>query len=228
MSKALKNVVVPIPSEDYVKTHIEELSGKLTKSAGQFMDLAMEISQEGIRDEIQESKGIDLSAKIMDVEKQLENIRVSEVKPYQARTKVINNALNPTIKKLSAVRKTLNSAVKQYHAFKLAQQKRQEEIIRKKALETQKELEAMTPEGMEAPKVQPIKAAPIDTTVTTKSGAKGHMTKRLVIEIVNPDAVPRKFCDPVRSKIDAAIRGGVKNISGVKFEWVEDLVVKRG
>lgn len=227
MNKKIGNVFVPVPSEEHIDGVINEKAGKLLEQAEDFERAAREIATAQIRDDVAEGKAVDLSAKIMDVEKRLDSIREGEGKPYRDRVKFVNNKLNPVIKKLKQVRVVINGATRQYHAFKLAQQRRREEATRKATEALQEELKEMTPKGMEVPKVAPVVAPPVETTVTTKSGSKAHMVKRLKIEIVNPDAVPRKFCDPVRSKVETAIRAGVKNISGVKFEWYEDLVVKR-
>lgn len=227
MKKEMTNVFVPVPSEAHLQNVISTRAGTLLAKAEAFEESAKMIAKSPIRDDATESRAIDLSAKIMDVSKQLDNIREAEVKPYRDRQRFINNKLNPVIKKLKDVRIILDSATRQYTAFKIAQKRREEEAIRKATEMLQEELKELTPEGMEVPTVAPIKAPPIETTVTTKSGAKGFMVRRLKIEIVNPDAVPRKFCDPVRSKIETAIRAGVQNISGVQFEWVEELQIRR-
>jgi len=93
------------------------------------------------------------------------------------------------------------------------QKKMEEEAARMKA----KMAEEAKESGVEPPPVMPVPAPAPDSTTRTESGATASIRTQWVGEIENPEAVPREYCSPDQTKVNQAVKLGVRAIDGVKI-----------
>lgn len=70
----------------------------------------------------------------------------------------------------------------------------------------------------------PVVEAPKKTTQTASGSVSFRKTWKAVIE--NPGIVPREYCDPVQSKINAAVKLGAREIPGVRIFEEESASVR--
>jgi hypothetical protein len=92
--------------------------------------------------------------------------------------------------------------------------KAQEELYRKQQEDAKKHhVEAPPP-----PAPIPIKA---ETVTRSETGASAHVRKVWKAEVLDAVQVPREFCEPSMKLINEAVKGGVREIKGVRI-W-EDL-----
>jgi flagellar biosynthesis GTPase FlhF len=101
----------------------------------------------------------------------------------------------------------------------------EEEARKRKASEA--EIEAARKAAAEEAKKHEIEAptvmAPIipeqQKIVRTESGSS-YQVSRWVCAVVNPDAVPRQYCEPAKRLLDDAVKMGVREIAGCKIEEI--------
>jgi hypothetical protein len=101
------------------------------------------------------------------------------------------------------------------------EQKRLEDELKKKQAELDREAEKSGVDKVHLPDMKlPDKKEPVRTETGTASTImvwKG--------EIIDPDKVPRKYCEPSQRLIDQAVKGGIRKIAGVKiFEQAQTRV----
>jgi hypothetical protein len=88
------------------------------------------------------------------------------------------------------------------------------EAVRKKA-----EDEAAKHE-IQAPTVVAQVFEQTNNVTRTESGASSYQVKNWVCTVIDPAAVPREFCEPVKKLLDDAVKQGLREISGCKIEEV--------
>jgi hypothetical protein len=54
----------------------------------------------------------------------------------------------------------------------------------------------------------------------TESGTSSYQVKNWVCTVIDPAAVPREFCEPVKKLLDDAVKQGLREIAGCKIEEV--------
>lgn len=54
----------------------------------------------------------------------------------------------------------------------------------------------------------------------TESGASSYQVKNWVCTVIDPAAVPREFCEPIKKLLDDAVKQGLREIAGCKIEEV--------
>lgn len=68
---------------------------------------------------------------------------------------------------------------------------------------------------------------PADGKVATKGNiGSASLATRWKYDIIDEGKVPRKYCNPAKSKIQAAVRLGEREIPGVRIYKEEDLTVR--
>lgn len=93
------------------------------------------------------------------------------------------------------------------------EQKELEDKLARRQIKMNEESEAAGVESQKLPEmVIPKKNEPIRTFT-------GSSSSKMVwdFEILEPENVPRQFCDPSNKKIKAAVKGGIRKIEGVRI-----------
>ena len=118
---------------------------------------------------------------------------------------------------------TLKQKLSQYSA-KIEAARREAE---KKAAEERRRLQAemdkaAKEKGIEAPVIPPVVVPETKTTVRTETGGSSYEVKRWVCRVVDPAAVPREYCEPVKKLLDNAVQMGVREIKGCVIEEINE------
>lgn len=135
-----------------------------------------------------------------------------------------------TVEDFFAFRKTLQAAVDRVTAALNQRQRAILEAARKAAAEeaerARKEAELF---GEDAPPAAaPVMAKEAARIVSTASGVKASATMKWKGEVVDIDKVPRQYLMVNQAAVDAAIKGGVREIPGVRiFEDLQTSIRRR-
>jgi hypothetical protein len=109
-----------------------------------------------------------------------------------------------------------------YQAQRELERRKAEEEIRKAQAELyrkqQEEAKALQVEAPPPPAPIPIKT---ETVTRSETGASAHVRKVWKAEILDESQVPREFCIPDMKLINQAVKGGIREIAGVRI--FEDL-----
>ena len=150
--------------------------------------------------------------------KDIEARRKEIIKPQADFVKKINNFAKTWTDKLKTVWTEVDGKDLVYHSQKELERRKQEELIRKANEDLQKKLNAEAKKsGVEAPTVMAKPLPKVDLTVRTKEGSS-YWRDNWVGEVVHPEQVPGEYCSPDQSKINAAVKQGVREIPGVLIE----------
>jgi len=79
--------------------------------------------------------------------------------------------------------------------------------------------------GIEAPQVVVPVVPPTPTTTRTEDGT-ASVIKKWKGHIVNPDLVPREYCEPSQKLVDQAVRAGVREIPGCEVKEEAEIRVR--
>ncbi|MFA5359317.1 MAG: hypothetical protein WC310_05910 [Patescibacteria group bacterium] len=184
----------------------------------------------------------DLLARVKMVLKSLEESRTELKAPALSEGKAIDKTYKPIADNLEVVRRKIEVGM---WAYAIAENKRKEEAIRKFREEENKRLEAekqkmldlavqqaeqtgaksetigimamAAAENIETDQ-QALKNKKINSAVTVLGG-NGATTASIewTFEVVQPLLVPREFCEPVDKLIREAVKGGKREIAGVRI-----------
>lgn len=88
------------------------------------------------------------------------------------------------------------------------------EAVRKQAEDEAKKHE------IQAPTVVAQVFEQTNNVTRTESGASSYQVKNWVCTVIDPAAVPREFCEPVKKLLDDAVKQGLREIAGCKIEEV--------
>lgn len=171
-----------------------------------------------VTDAASEKLALDLLGSVRKESKRLDKERKEKIAPFKAETDRFNEAYRALIDPLKEADDRLSAAASEYRT---AEARRIEALERQKteAIKLHSESKgadipvagAMVVEAKE--EVRKAEAI-VPKTVETSSGA-ARFTTKLVIEVTDPDLVPREFCSPDSVKIRAAANGGARSIPGV-------------
>ena len=60
------------------------------------------------------------------------------------------------------------------------------------------------------------------TTIKSESGTTSYEVKRWVCTVLDPAAVPKEYCEPVKKLLDDAVKMGAREIPGCKIEEITE------
>lgn len=174
---------------------------------------------------------------ILEVKKNLERARRNLVDPLNAKVKEVNDAFRPWAKLLADGEERAKALILRWRREEQARVQREAEEARREAeARAAAEAAAAKPpvaEGAEAPAVPAVMSPrlPLEPAEPAKTthGALGTVTARTIwtFSIVDPDAVPREFCVVSETLIRDAVRGGAREIPGVRIYQEEQLAGRR-
>lgn len=185
----------------------------------------------------------DILKKVKTREKNIETFRTMIVKPLNELVKQWNSEFKPVKENVDKVKRMISSMLVAYddeqERLRIAEQKRLEEEKRKAEEEAKKAAEeALATESEESieevdkavEKVEEVKneikevSAPVKPVTTEFSKTSFRVDTKF--EIIQEELVPHTLCSPDKTKIDTAIKAGIKEIPGVRIYTVKTPITR--
>jgi hypothetical protein len=207
-------IVIELPSAEVVGTALEEKARRLREIIQKATQYAETVE---VKDDEAEKEALTVSGRMLKAEKALKALKIEFERPFKALIGKTGEIIAPLINDSIKFRQLLNGKMNTYAAFKKAEQQRLEAEMREKQRELQEEINKRTPEGFTPAVVPDIKAPKIPKTTKVDEGYTSFQKEYVSVEIVRPDLVPRKYCEPSKKLCLAAVKAGAKGIAGVKI-----------
>ncbi len=175
-----------------------------------------------VRDDASASIATAMAGNVKRLSKSIDEQRKSLVEEPNSYVKAVNGMAKMFTEPAGQIERLLKDKLGGYHAQRELERRKAEEEIRKAQAEIyrkqQEEAKAAHVEPPPPPVPIPIKA---ETVTRSDTGVSAHVRKVWKAEIVDVKQVPREFCEPSTRLINEAVRGGVREIAGVRI--FEDL-----
>ena len=175
-----------------------------------------------VRDDASASIATAMAGNVKRLSKSIDEQRKSLVEEPNAYVKAVNSMAKMFTEPAGQIERLLKDKLGGYHAQRELERRKAEEEIRKAQAEIyrkqQEEAKAANIEPPPPPVPIPIKA---ETVTRSDTGASAHVRKVWKAEIVDAGQVPREFCSPDMRLINEAVKGGIREILGVRI--FEDL-----
>jgi vacuolar-type H+-ATPase subunit I/STV1 len=153
-----------------------------------------------------------------DLLKKVEAERVRLVKPANEYTKAVNATARKMSEKLKDAVEGAKHRIGQFRHRQELERRKAEEAIKKASEKLQKELdEEAKKSGVEAPTVTPAPLPKKRKVAVSETGATAHTRKVWKYKVIDEGKVPRQYCTPDGKKINAAIKGGMREIEGLEI-----------
>lgn len=149
--------------------------------------------------------------------KKIEDVRKEIIEEPNEYVKSVNAFAKIFTEKLQVIESLMKQKIAQYRAVQ-EQKRREAELAAKKAAdELQKQLNAQA----KALGTEPVQVAtpiiPIGPPVTRTETGAAHGRKAWTFEVENEPEIPREYLEVSTKKINDAIRGGIRQIAGIKI-----------
>lgn len=198
--------------------------------AGRVLDKAKALAvtdEEGIK------AGATLVRSCVEAGKELELVRRSFTDPLMDRVKAIRAAFEEPTETLAQAETIVRRKVDAYRA-EVERKRREEEAAARKERDDAEarraeDAKALREAGLDAkqvaaamPTIPPVVVAPpMPKLVRSESGAGFTSVKKWTFEVTDEKAVPRDYLSVDPRKLDAAVRGGTREIPGVRIFQTE-------
>lgn len=211
-----------------------ELSGIANKQiAEMWKDLKLAVVQVHVTDET-EIEALEYTKKLGTFKKNAEAAKKAALEPIKAQIATIETPYKRLITEVEKLDGMLRDGLRRVMMERRRREEERQRLERERQL---KELEAAAAEyekqGRQEDAEKVIEAAiveeskPIEVKVSAKGMTATSFTRKVKkYEIVNPDMVPREFCEPSAGKIWKAVQAGVVSINGVRIWEEEDLAIR--
>jgi len=141
--------------------------------------------------------------------------------------KAVNSMAKMFTEPAGEIETLLKRKLSAFQSQRELERRKAEEEIRKAQAELYKkqqaEAKAAHVEAPPPPAPIPIKA---ETVTRSDTGVSAHVRKVWKAEVVDESQVPREFCSPDMKLIDQAVKGGIREIAGVRI-WEENTTILR-
>jgi hypothetical protein len=214
-------VVYPLPEEGIMvpgltspapapKLMMEQVFEALSRHVGR-------ISQDAKALEITDPDRMDYAIGLVGESKKM-------IKQFQAKQKEVTQGASDFIDsvrgfvgrytgRLSEAEQIIKVKISNYRLKEEIERKKQEALAQKAAADLQKKLNKEAAKaGVEAPLVPEIPIPKEKTAIKSESGTTAYDVKRWTCNVLDPDAVPRQYCEPVKKLLDEAVKMGVREI----------------
>jgi hypothetical protein len=217
MSKALfDQPEEPQPSS--VPMTLEDIKPQFKTYIGLVQDMAREADTINVDCPDAQTSAVELGGSAKRLIKNIEAKREEVTSEARQFVSSVNSFCKIFTEKLKHATNVLEGKLTTYRTMQELERRKQEEAARKATEELQKRLNEEAKEaGVEAPiAVTPImpEAKP---TVKTETGVTAYGRKKWKADIVDEAQVPREYCSSDMKKINAAVKGGIRSIPGVKI-----------
>jgi len=155
------------------------------------------------------------------------------IKQFQAKQKEVTQGASDFIDsvrgfvgrytgRLAEAEQIIKVKISNYRLKEEIERKKQEALAQKAAADLQKKLNKEAAKaGVEAPLVPEI-PIPKGTKIRSESGTTSYDVKRWICNVLDPDAVPRQYCEPVKKLLDEAVKMGVREIPGCEIKEITE------
>jgi len=162
-------------------------------------------------------------SRLKKLEKGANGARKALVDPLNQRVKAINAVFSEVVPEIKTAWQVIQGKMHTYTARIELERRKVQEQAEQATRELQAKLDAEAKAaGVEAPTVTAPVVPPAPKTIRTDEGT-AYTIKRWVCRIVDEAKVPREYCAPVQSLLDAAVKGGVRTIDGCVIEEIEEM-----
>jgi len=150
--------------------------------------------------------------------KAIDGRRAEVIAPFREYINKVNNAAKFFTDPFKRIADEFSRKGGDYqYQLQLAEKKRQKAIDEANRALQEKLNKQAKEDGVEEVTVLPVKAPKPESVIHTAGGHSQHLRKQWVGEIKEPTKIPYEYCSPDQTKINMAIRQGVREIKGVKI-----------
>lgn len=171
-----------------------------------------------VRDDASASIATAMAGNVKRLSKSIDEQRKSLIEEPNGYVKAVNGMAKMFTEPAGQIERLLKGKLSGYHAQRELERRKAEEEIRKVQAELyrqqQAEAKAANVEPPPPPVPIPIKA---ETVTRSDTGASAHVRKAWKAEVIDPAQVPREFCEPSMKLINEAVKGGVRELKGVRI-----------
>ena len=177
-----------------------------------------------VKDDETREQAANLAAGAKKIVKAINNRKLEVTAQARNFTSSVNGFVDKFVARLTSVAKIAGGKELAYINLQEMKRREQERLAQEAAAKLQKQID----KEAKREHIEPIQvAAPVvsevQTTARTESGVTSYTTKKWVGDVFDPDRVERKFCSPDQGKINAEIKNGVRQMSGVNIYEKEDI-----
>ena len=155
-----------------------------------------------VKNEVAQATASDMRIQIKEMQKKLKARLNWFIEPAQKYVKFMKNSFELIFTKLDFADEVLEGKMVSFY-------EEQERLLKEEQAKLIKKNEKLLGQG----KIPIAIPESIDTSVQSAEG-KTIFTKAWVCDIIDPDKVPREYCDPNQAKLNSAIKQGILNIDG--------------
>lgn len=209
-----------------------EYDSQLKKAAGQYENeiTIIEVKANEIVVDNNDSlnTAVDYLSHIANTKKNVEDTRKTMVKPINDGLKAINEWFKRFSVPLEQADKTLRGKILVYRQEQDRLRREEEERLRKLQEKEQKRLERQAAKKGAPPPPPPVAALSVHTQDKTVRSGMGTVSAKRVwkVEVVDESMLPREYMIPNYKAINAAVKAGVRQISGCRIWQEEELSVR--
>ena len=213
------------------RSPVIEYDSQLKKTASQYENeitiIEIKANEIVINNNDSLNTAVDYLSHIANTKKRIEDTRKTMVKPINDGLKAINEWFKRFSVPLEKADKTLRNKILTYRREQERLRREEEERLRKLQEKEQKRLEKQA-QKKGAPPPPPVVMPSVELQAKTVRGQMGSVSAKKVwdFEIIDVDRIPREFMIPNEKAIRAAVKAGVRSISGVRIFQREDLSVR--
>lgn len=231
-TRAKKNESFPAPEilpAVVDKLNLPAVKQKVKVFDFQIVDLKKKVLEIVVESDEQASFATALAGEIKKLGRDIEAIRVDAVAEPNEFVKGVNafckQYFNEDKRNLGGLNKLVNTLLQ-----KITDHNTRKEIARREAekkqdeerqkLQAKLDMEAQE-KGVETVALPAVQMTEESKTVKSETGATSYVHKEWICVVESPDLVPREYCVPLQSKLDAAVKQGVREIPGCKV-WEKE------
>jgi hypothetical protein len=183
--------------------------------------LVIDVKALKVVDDEANEKIIAMGGKAWALYKKIDAIKDDIWEPYKTFQKKLKSFSSKYLDPLDEIKKLAKKKSDEYDHAKIIKQREEKakEEARLNSLQTLINEEAAKA-GVETVTLAPSTSVVMGGTTRSASGSSKSMKLEWQGEVINPDEVPREYCSPDPKKIDAAIKGGIRVMAGVKIEEI--------
>jgi hypothetical protein len=165
-----------------------------------------------------EKQAVDAAAQAKKLVNALEDQRKTVIGEPDKFVRTVNGFVRGFRQPLDEVVNTLRQKIGAFQYQKELERRKIEAAMREEAARLQEKLKAEAAQaGVEPPPLMPVPAPRPDSITRTEQGASASIRTAWTAEITDPDQVPREYCSPDQTKINQAVKAGVRQIPGVRI-----------
>jgi hypothetical protein len=213
--------LVPVVETAAVEKHAEARLPEIQS----LHDKAMSITEVSSPEE--NSAVISLQGQVQTLIKKHDGERTEVTKNWRDAVSRVNRSYNQGTDLLKKSKSWLAQLQKTW-SKKLEMERRQKQaIIDKHTKEMQQDFDRVSKEqGFEPVNVAPLTVPKSEGPQRGLDGSSSYTRGKWVVEILWPQAVPREYCEPSMKLLEAAAKGGIRNIPGCNIYFDEKIIVK--